>query len=155
LNYFDVCGWMSLMDFEPTLLPGIVFSDHVIEDRMTGKRSLIGIFNDFTLPRLPTTVLPYWATCWITNLHGDIEAIQGACRIEHPDSGHVIDSTGVQITVRGGLDRGHVVAMPMPFDATTFKTAGVYAAVMLIDGEEIGRRAFAVHIRKMPSKSDA
>jgi hypothetical protein len=132
------------MDFEPVIVPGIILSDQLLEDRCSGKPSLIGVFDNLKFSAFPAVMNLFWATCWVSNLHGNVEQIEGDCRIDHLASGEVIAEKSVRINVHKRLDRVSWIPIAALFKDTTFSEPGTHVVVMSINGEEIGRRDFNV-----------
>jgi hypothetical protein len=131
------------MDSEPALTPAIIFSDSAVRDQVTGKLTLVGIFQYFQSSKIPFTSPPFFATVFVTNIGGEIESLPVTMNIE--DSNGLIISTATGHISAGSQAEGNAVpeiAFPLP--PTKFKVAGQYKAVVLVDGERLGYRVFTV-----------
>jgi len=133
------------MQSDPTIVPAIVLSDHVVREQGTGKLSLIGSFQGFNFPQFPVKFGRFFATASITNLRGQ-EQLRIVCRVEMTSSGHVLASASGTITPKdkAAYDPDDVVDLAFPFADIVFSEPGKYSVVVLINNEEIGRRPFFV-----------
>src|SRR5260370_35606007 len=93
------------MEPEPALSPLIVLSDLVIIEQGTGKISLIGGFDRFTVPQVPFRTARFFATVGITNLRGAFTEFNVTVRIGLPESGHVILSPRQKVEFAGAPPR--------------------------------------------------
>jgi hypothetical protein len=131
------------MDIEPALTPAIIFSDSAIRDPVTGKLTLTGIFQRFQAHKFPFTSPPFFATVFVTNIRGEIESLPVTMNIE--DSGGQIISTATgHISAASQVERIYVPEIAFPLPPTTFKVAGQYKAVVLVDGKRLGHRVLSV-----------
>lgn len=135
------------MDSEPVIVPGIVLSDQSIQDRRTGKYTLVGIFDNLNFRSLPSISQTFWATCWISNLHGGVGEIEGACRLLHKESGRVLEERFIPIDLNRNMERDVWFTIVEKFHKTTFYEPGKHEIVISLNGEEIGRRSFNVRLR--------
>jgi len=130
---------------EPALCSGIILSDSVIREEGTGKMSLIGCFTVWNAQQFPLLVAPFYVTALLTNLRGNVEQIHVTVRLENPQNGHVL--TSVSGNMRPGehtFDPNEVFEIPFPIKSVAFPSAGMYAVIVLVDNEAIGKRAIAV-----------
>src|SRR6266571_6240523 len=137
------------MEPEPALSPLIVLSDLVVIEQGTGKISLIGSFDRFTVPQVPFRIGRFYATVGITNLRGPFTELNVTVRIEIPDSGHVVHSASQKVEFTGAqpaITPSTVVNFAIPIIGATFPQAGRYAVVALLNNDEIGRRYVEVSI---------
>jgi hypothetical protein len=131
------------MDNQPALTPAIIFSDSAVRDQVTGKLTLMGIFQRFQSSKIPFMSPPFFATVFVTNTGGEVESLPVTMNIE--DSGGQIISTATGHISAGSQAEGNSVpeiAFPLP--PTKFKLAGQYKAVVLVDGKRLGYRVFTV-----------
>jgi hypothetical protein len=124
----------------PTLV-SLLICDQVIDDKMSNKKSAIGIFNMILVGKLPAAIHQMAILASLTELSGKVELelrlvrdaddavlFGGKGAVEAPDPLAVVDllfsMTGVQIPA-----------------------AGQYAFELLSKGEILGRRRFQVFLR--------
>jgi hypothetical protein len=129
---------------EPTLVPGIIFSDTVIREEGTGKLSLIGTFQVFNAFRIPFQAQPFFATVEITNLRGILKDVKVCVRIEEADSGHVVASSTASLQTKQEVSHNQTFAIAFPIPMSIFPKAGIYQAVVLLNNEVIGRKNLIV-----------
>ena len=131
---------------DPTPLPAILMSDvSIVEDR-TGKRSVVGIFDQFMFPQFPAAYGRFFVTSWLTNLVGTVSSLDAACRIQEKASGHVVFSNSMHVDFRGEqtFDKDAVIAFGMAVQGVVFQKPGAYSLVILLDAEEVAKRDFNV-----------
>lgn len=141
------------MESDP-ICSSIVASDAVIREEGTGKLTLVGCFQNFAAQKFPFKGPPFFITPFITNLEGRFAELHIACRIEDPESAHVIASTGGKLTLRDEappLVRAVELEIPLPFQGVVFPTAGQYKVVVLLNKDEIGHRFLIVQALTLPS----
>src|SRR5260370_689793 len=137
------------MEPEPARSPLIVLSDLVIIEQGTGKISLIGGFDRFTVPQVPFRIARFFATVGITNLRGPFTELNVTVRIELPESGHVILSASQKVEFAGSpppITPSTVLNFPIPIIGETIPQVGRYSVVALLNNDEIGRRYVEVSI---------
>jgi hypothetical protein len=131
------------MDIEPALTPAIIFSDSAIRDSVTGKLTLAGIFQRLQSPKIPFTSPPFFATVFVTNIGGEIGSLPVTMNIE--DSvGQIISTATGHISAPSQVERTYVPEIAFPLPPTTFKVAGPYKVVVLVDGKRLGYRVLNV-----------
>src|SRR5438552_969461 len=82
---------------EPTVIPAILLSDLAIVEQGSGKRSVIGSFDQFSFPQFPARYERFFITAWVSNLVGSLSELEMASRIEEKGSGHVIFSSSANL----------------------------------------------------------
>ena len=135
---------------EPVVIPGILMSDLSIIEHGTSKRSVVGIFDQFAFSQFPITIARFWITAWITNLAGTLSEMELTTRIQEKGSAHVVfsSSTNVQFPSETALDPTNTSALSTPVIGITFQKPGIYTIVLLLNGDEIGKRD--IHVRQVP-----
>jgi hypothetical protein len=138
---------------EPTLVPGIVLSDLSIVEQNTGKRSIIGSFDQLVFPQFPATYGRFFVTAWIANIAGTFDEMELTCRIEDKASAHVIFSTStkIQFPAQQTFDNSAILALSTAVMGAVFQRAALYTIVLLLNGEETGRRDFNIRLAQRPS----
>ena len=121
---------------EPKVCDGIVFSDAVIREEGTGKHSIIGSFQHFTIPKVPFLAPPFFVTVTFTNLRPPLEKLHLTVRMEDSKTGHVVASSGIEIGFAREPDLTDVFEIPIQMPPTQI-LAGVYKVVVLADNEVI------------------
>jgi hypothetical protein len=135
---------------EPTVISGILMSDLSTIEQGTQKRSVIGCFDQFVFPQFPVQIGRFWITGWFTNLAGTLSQMELTTRIQEKGSGHVVfsSSTNVQFPSETPFDQENTLALSTPIVGIVFQKAGIYTIVLLLNGEEVGKRDF--HVKQAP-----
>ncbi len=131
----------------------IVLSDGVIIEHGTGKLSLIGCFNALCFSQFPSAHPGITATIGITNLKSKKFSVNITARIEDPNTGHVISSSGGKIDgeLQGEVDVHQLtIDLPVRFTVIVFPAPGFYSMVVLADNEMIGKKLFLVQKLSQP-----
>lgn len=127
----------------PTLV-SLLICDQVIDDKLSNKKSAIGIFNTILVPRVPTAIHQMSILASVTEIVGRSELELRLVR----DADNAV--------LFGG--KGHVEA-PDPLaivdllfamQGIRIPDAGQYAFELLSGGEILGRRRFQVLLRPAP-----
>lgn len=127
----------------PPVCKAILLCDHVIRDAMTGKASLIGIFDAFGLERVPGRTQP--VTAFLQLIEGvgsyvltvevhDLQADKVVARAE---------TSAVAFANR--LEKKEII---IGVPSLPVAHAGVYDFVVLADGKEVDRQQFKVVVRQ-------
>ena len=97
-------------------------------------------------PQFPATYGRFFVTAWIANLAGSVSQIELTCRLEEKLSGHVMFSTATTLNFETPhtFEQTQVVALAIPIHGVVFQKTGLYTVVLLLDGDEVGRRDFNV-----------
>ncbi len=133
-----------MSDSRPAAVPSVVsflVCDQVIDDKLTGKKSAIGIFNAIMVPRMPAAINRLAILASVTELTGRVELELRLVR----DADYSVLFSG----------KGHVEAPdPLAVVDLIFALQGVrvpaegqYAFELLCAGEILGRRRFRVKVR--------
>jgi hypothetical protein len=133
-----------MTDFEPTLVPYIIFSDSVIRETGTNKLSFIGTFQVFYAKSFPLHAPLFFVTPKITNLSGKLEKVKLTARIEEPDSGVVVSNAGAEVNSQQEVPRDADIEIPLPMGGVVFQHAGSYHVTVLLNNEVIGKRLLQV-----------
>jgi hypothetical protein len=131
---------------EGTVVPSILISDVSIIEHGTGKRSIIGCFDQFAFPQFPASYGRFWVTTWISNLVGTISELNITCRIEQQGTGHVIfsNSAKLKFPTEQTFERSGIFAGGMAVQGAVFPQPGTYKIVILLNDQEVGHRDFNV-----------
>jgi hypothetical protein len=134
------------LESEPSVLPGIFLSDNSIIEQGTQKRSLIGCFDQFSFPQFPAKYPRFFITVWVTNMEGALTQIDLTTRIEEHSSAHVVFSSSIkaELDEEKKFERDNILAFSIPVPGITFPTPGTYTVVILLNGEEAGKRDVSV-----------
>lgn len=134
------------LESEPSVVPGIFLSDNSITEQGTQKRSLIGCFDQFSFPQFPAKYPRFFITVWVTNIEGALTQIDLTVRIQEQNSAHVVFSSSIKAELHEEtkFERENILAFSIPVPGITFPTPGTYTVVILINGEEAGKRDIKV-----------
>src|SRR5438477_9233585 len=107
---------------EPVLVPSILLSDLAIVEQGTGKRSIIGSFDQFTFPQFPATYGRFFLTAWVSNMAGTFSALELTFRVEEKGSAHVIfsASSGITFNAETTFDKDIIMALSTPVIGLSF-----------------------------------
>jgi hypothetical protein len=130
------------IESEPTIVPGIVLSDLAIVEAGTQKRTLVGCFDQFAFPQFPAAYARFFVTVWVTNVEGKLSEIDLTTRIEQKGSAHVVFSSSAKLPLGGekNFERNQLMTFSVPVPGLTFPTHGAYTVIILLNGDEVGRR---------------
>jgi hypothetical protein len=130
------------LESEPSVIPGIFLSDLSIVEQGTQKRSLVGCFDQFAFAQFPASYPRFFITVWVTNIEGALIEIDLTTRIEQKGSAHVVfsSSTKIQLTEERRFDRTDIIAFSVAVPAITFPAPGMHTVLILLNGEDAGRR---------------
>lgn len=142
---------------EPVLVPSILLSDLAIVEQGTGKRSIIGSFDQFTFPQFPATYGRFFLTAWVSNMAGTFSALELTFRVEEKGSAHVVfsSSAGITFSTETTFDKDIIMALSTPVIGLSFPKPGLYTIVLLLAGEKVGERDFNVLQAPKPHDSPA
>jgi hypothetical protein len=124
----------------PTLVSFLV-CDQVIDDKLSNKKSAIGIFNTIIVPKLPTSIHQMAILASVTEITGRAELELRLVR----DTDNAILFSG-----RGAVEAPNplaVVDLLFAMQGITIAEPGQYAFELLSRSELLGRRRFQVWIR--------
>jgi len=137
---------LMALESEPSVLPAIFLSDNSITEQGTQKRSLIGCFDQFSFPQFPAKYPRFFITVWVTNIEGTLTKIDLTTRIQDQKSAHVVFSSSIkaELNEEKKFERDNILAFSIPVPEITFPTQGDYTVVILLNGEEAGKRDIKV-----------
>ena len=128
----------------------IVICDQIIEDKLTGKKSLIGIFNQIGAQNFPCRHPQVCVFVSLTEGRGQCVA---RLRIVHDESNHVVAEVNGQIQFP---DVHMVVELNFNLVGLTFPDPGVYSIEFYCDDSLVLERRFhVVHIKPPQGPSAA
>ncbi|MCK4908262.1 MAG: hypothetical protein KAS70_00045 [Planctomycetes bacterium] len=133
---------------KPTPIPlAMIICDTVIEDRRTGKKSLIGIFNNIMAVKMPVRHPSLNVFCILTEGIGQYE---GSLRCTRLDNNEVV------IDIKGPISfPNRLVTAEFNFDLknVVFPAIGEYIFELLCDGNLVISRKFTIsELKKEPDK---
>ena len=145
--------FMSI-ESEPSVVPAILLSDFVIVEQGTGKRSLIGTFDQLSFPQFPAKVGRFFVSVWVSNIEGTVTEMELTIHIKAKGSAHVVFSSSGKISFQKEtkFERSVTMATSSPVIGATFPTPGVYSVVLLLNGDEAGFRDFNVKQISQPQQ---
>ncbi len=129
---------------KPAAAPSLVsflVCDQVIDDKLTNKKSAIGIFNTILVPRMPATIHQMAILASVTEIAGRAELEIRLVR----DSDNAVLFSG-----KGGVEAPDplaVVDLLFAMQGVKIPEAGQYAFELLSGSELLGRRRFHVLVR--------
>lgn len=127
------------MSTKPKPVPlALVICDQIIEDRMTGKKTLVGLFNSIAARNFPCTHGLMSVFVSMTDGHGKYEC-ELVCRDE--DTGDAILQTKGPIEF---ASPAVVVDMVFALQGVAFPKPGLYAFEFYCDEELVAERKFNV-----------
>ena len=145
LSLFIITGILKRMS-EPVLISAIVFPDSKIRDFDSGKLSLVGIFHRFLASEVPFKSPPFFATAFFTNFRGQIKNLDVSLAVKDRE-GRVMAKTDGHVGANSQTSLRDIAEISFPVPPIGFSAAGSFDAVVSIDGEQIGRRAFNVVVK--------
>jgi hypothetical protein len=123
----------------PPICKAILLCDQTIVEAVTGKVSVIGIFNNWTISQFPAQIRPFVAFLQLTNGIG-----------KYAISVDVRDLEAEQIIAQARIaeiifpNRQATINLMIPVPPLILHHAGSYDFVVLADGQEIDRQRFQV-----------
>jgi hypothetical protein len=129
---------------EPSVISAILLSDLSIVEQGTQKRSLIGCFDRFAFHQFPARYGTFFITASITNVEGKFSKLEVTYRIEK--KGHVVfsNSARIQFEPEKQFARDEIFGLSVAVQGIAFPDPGTYTALVLLDGDEVGKRDFLV-----------
>jgi hypothetical protein len=138
-----------MMSGQPTkAAPSVVsllLCDQVIDDKLTGKKSAIGIFNTIMASQIPTTIQQMVILASVTEISG--QAGVELRLIRDTDNQMLFGGKG---TVEAPNPLA-VVDLLFAMHGVHIPEAGQYAFELLSGGELLARRRFQVRLRQRPT----
>ena len=123
----------------PTLV-SILICDQVIDDRMTNKKSAIGLFNAIVAQSLPSQIQHMAVMVTLTEVTGKTPL---EIRLVRDSDNAVILQTQGHVESPNPLG---MIDLVFNLQGVAIQTAGPYAYEVLSGGEPLGRRRFSVMI---------
>jgi hypothetical protein len=138
---------------EPAVISAILLSDVSIIELGSQKRSVIGCFDQILVPKFPGGFPRFWITTWISNIVGTLSEMEVTCRLQDK-SGHAVYSTTTkaQFPAETAFDNTATIGFSTPIENIVFARPGVYTIVILLNGEETGKRDF--NVKEEPPKAN-
>lgn len=121
----------------PTLV-SLLVCDQVIDDRLTNKKSAIGLFNTVVTRSVPTRLPQMSVMVAITEISG---AVSIELRLTRDADNEVVLSTTGQVEAPSPLN---IVDLVFALQGVHFARAGQYAFEVWAGAELLGRRRFHV-----------
>ena len=130
---------------EPAICPSIILSDHMVREAGTNKLSLIGVFNRWNVTSFPFSTPPFCITVTFTNFRYSEKPVEITVRIES-SSGHVLASLSPTLKFNNpSMGPNDQVELPLRVPGMNLPSPGTYNVVVLVNGDLIAKRAFAVN----------
>jgi hypothetical protein len=123
----------------PTLV-SLLVCDQVIDDRLSNKKSAIGLFNTVLVPSLPMRIQQMAVMATLTEITGRTPLQLRLMRDE---------DNSILMQTRGHVDAPNPLAMVdlvFAMQGVPVAKAGQYAFELLSEGELLGRRRFQVRV---------
>ena len=133
-----------MSDQGPIALPTLVsllVCDQVIDDKLTSKKSAIGLFNTVLVPRLPTVIQHMAVLASLTEIETRVTL---ELRLVRDADNEVLFHTHGPVEAPNPLA---TVDLVFSLHGVRIDTAGQYAFEMLCAQELLGRRRFQVLLR--------
>lgn len=130
------------LESEPSVVPGILLSDVSIVEQGTQKRSIIGSFDQFMFAQFPANYGRFFITAWITNMQGGLSELEVTTRIQEVGSAHVVFSTSTRAEFgeERKFERDNTMGISTAVAGIVFPKPGRYVILLLMNGEEVGKR---------------
>jgi uncharacterized protein YegP (UPF0339 family) len=132
----------------PPVLDGILLCDQIIEDRLTGKRTLVGIFEEIVAPKFPCIHPSLWIYSAVSDAEGEYEF---ELRLLDGESLSLIglSRTG-KIRIANRLQRTQI---QIRMDGLPLAKGGQYVFQILANGELIAEKPFYARELQRPHPS--
>ena len=117
----------------------LAICETVIEDKRTGNKSVINIFDQISVPRFPYLFPRLTVFAALSGLHGDVQLRVRLVRLE--DDRDVVSGEGM---VHATADPLRVVDLVFALQNVPLEKAGAYAVELYGAGELLARRRFQV-----------
>ncbi len=132
----------------PTLV-ALLICDQVIDDRLTNKKSAIGLFNAILVPRVPATIQQMVVMAALTELQGETNV---ELRLIRDADNHILFSATETVSAPSPLA---TVDMVFALRGVKIETGGQYAIELLSEAALLGRRRFQVFQRRQQTQAPA
>lgn len=121
----------------PPKCKAILLCDHTIVEAVTGKISIIGIFDNWFLPQFPRPIRPF--TCFLQMTDG-VGKYAVSVEVHDLQADQILAQA--RITEVAFPERVSKVNLMIPVPPLVLRHAGNYDFVVLADGQEIDRQQF-------------
>jgi hypothetical protein len=131
----------------PPTLVALLICDQIIDDRLTNKKSAIGLFNTVLVPAVPTRIHQLTILAALTEITAKTPLELRLVR----DS-----DTAVLMATQGFVEAPNPLAtvdLVFSMQGIHIPTAGQYAFELLAVGEPLGRRRFQVLVGPRPGRA--
>lgn len=125
-------------------LVSLLLCDQIIDDRLTSKKSAIGIFNTVIVPSVPTRIFQMSVMASLTEISGRTPLV---LRMMRDSDNEVIFHTNGWVDAPNPLATVDLIFAMQGIQVPTF---GQYAFELLASDETLGRRRFQVHAPNTP-----
>ncbi len=132
----------------PTVVSFLI-CDQVIDDKLSNKKSAIGIFNTILVPKMPTSIHQMAILASVTEIAGRAEL---EIRLIRDTDNQVLFSGKGAVEAPNPLA---VVDLLFAMQGLRIPEAGQYAFELLCNSEILGRRRFQVIVRPPPAAPPA
>lgn len=122
----------------------LLFCDHLIEEKNSNKKSLIGIFSVIFGERFPLQFRPFWLYVSFTNLAGEHTF---AINILLEKTKNVVFSAGGKVNSDSS---NAIIELPIPVGPVVFPEPGEYGVTLHIDGGPVLNRM--LYVKEMPKR---
>lgn len=122
-------------------LVSLLVCDQVIDDRISNKKSAVGIFNTIMVPKMPTVLHHVAVLASLTDIAG---RSQVELRLIHDADNEILFSGRGEVDAPNPLA---VVDLLFGMQGIRIQRPGQYAFELLSGGELLGRRRFQVLMR--------
>jgi len=125
-------------------LVSLLLCDQIIDDKLSNKKSAIGLFNMIVVPQVPTAIHQLAIMASLTEITGRVEL---ELRLMRDDDNQVLFSSKGHVEAPDPLA---VVDLVFAMQGLRIPAAGQYAFEILCRGEILGRRRFRMIVRELP-----
>jgi hypothetical protein len=132
----------------PPTLVSLLVCDQVIDDRLSKKKSAIGLFNAVVVPSVPTRLHQLAVMATLTEISGRTPL---QLRLMRDEDNRVLMKTNGHVDAPNPLA---MVDLVFAMQGVPISQTGQYAFELLNEGELLGRRRFQVLIGR-PRRPDA
>ncbi|MCK4342154.1 MAG: hypothetical protein KAY37_10590 [Phycisphaerae bacterium] len=130
-------------------LVSLLICDQVIDDKISNKKSAIGIFNTILVPKMPTLIHQMAILASLTEIVGRVEL---EIRLIRDTDNHVLFSGKGAVEAPDPLA---VVDLLFAMQGVRITEPGQYAFELLSGGEILGRRRFQMVVRQPGDRGPA
>jgi len=116
----------------------LLFCDHLVEEKNSSKKTLVGIFSVIFGQKFPLVFRPFWIYASLTNLVGEHPF---AINIVSDVAKNVVFSAGGRMNVKG---QDAVVELIIPVQLITFLEPGKYGVTLHVDGNTLLSRVLVI-----------